>query len=80
MDININRNISFSRALDILKSGGTVARSGWCNRGQFLSLQIPTMLSKMNKPYIYIVCEDGELVPWVASQTDLLANDWHLVE
>lgn len=29
------------------------------------------------REYIVISTVEGDLVPWVASQTDLLADDWH---
>jgi hypothetical protein len=32
----------------------------------------------MKRPYIYISIVTGELVPWVASHGDLLADDWSL--
>ncbi|MGH3203871.1 MAG: DUF2829 domain-containing protein [Streptosporangiaceae bacterium] len=28
------------------------------------------------RPYLMMFTADGEFVPWVASQTDLLASDW----
>lgn len=31
------------------------------------------------RPYLMMRTVDGDFVPWVASQTDLLADDWHLV-
>jgi len=33
----------------------------------------------MTKPYIYIQTEQGDIIPWVCSQTDLLSNDWEIV-
>ena len=42
----------------------------------YLTLQIPDEHSKMKQPYIYITPVGGQLVPWVASQADLLATDW----
>lgn len=67
---------NFEAALGRLKVGLKVARIGWNGKGQFLQLQTPDVNSKMRKPYIYIHPVDGQLVPWVASQTDLLAEDW----
>ena len=32
--------------------------------------------SKMTLPYIYIETVQGDMVPWAASQTDILAEDW----
>jgi hypothetical protein len=66
-------------ALQVLRAGGRIARSGWNGSGQWLALQVPDEHSKMRKPYIYISPVDGELVPWLASQTDILATDWYEV-
>ena len=30
----------------------------------------------MTLPYLYLNYPDGRLVPWVASQTDMLEEDW----
>lgn len=77
--------VGFEWALDLLKRGRRVYRLGWNGKGIFLELQTPTELSKMTQPYIYInttglKSEDPDavrgLVPWVASQADLLAEDW----
>jgi uncharacterized protein DUF2829 len=70
---------SFSRALEHLKLGKKVAREGWNGRGMWIALQVPDEHSKMTLPYIYMFTVNAELVPWVASQTDLLAEDWVLV-
>jgi len=32
------------------------------------------------RPYLMMRTADGSFVPWVASQTDLLADDWYVVE
>lgn len=66
----------FGWALKQLKDGKAVYRDGWNGKEQWLMLQTPDEHSKMRKPYIYISPVDGELVPWVASQTDILATDW----
>jgi len=73
---------SFSLALSILKSRGRVARTGWNGKGMWLELQVPDEHSKMTLPYVYInypldaINTPGARVPWLASQTDLLADDW----
>ena len=69
---------SFAGALAALKDGRQVTRKGWNGSGQFLALQVPDANSKMKRPYIYISPVDGDLVPWVASQSDLLADDWEV--
>lgn len=71
---------SFGWALDRLKSGLKVARKGWNGKGMWLSLQVPDEHSKMSLPYIYMKTADNHQVPWLASQTDMLAEDWEVVE
>lgn len=68
--------MSFGDALDALKAGSRVQRSGWNGKGMWLALQIPDANSKMQRPYIYMSDAQGLLVPWLASQTDVLADDW----
>jgi hypothetical protein len=81
--------MNFGEALLVLKNFGKVARKGWNGVGIFIELQRPDMFSKMTYPYIYIdttglqtVNPDApkSLVPWLASQTDMLAEDWFIVE
>lgn len=71
--------MNFSEALSLLKSGSCVARSGWNGNNMFLELQTPTETSKMTLPYIYMKTACNNLVPWLASQTDLLAEDWQII-
>ena len=66
----------FEFALSMLREGNRVSRSGWNGKGQFLELQRPDENSKMTLPYIYIHTVVGDLVPWIASQSDLLGEDW----
>lgn len=72
--------MDFEDALSNLKHGYRMARTGWNGRGMWLALQVPDEHSKMRRPYIYMSPIDGDLVPWVASQSDLLAGDWEVVE
>jgi len=68
--------LNFGEALEALKSGKQVTRDNWNGEGMFLELQVPDENSKMSLPYIYINTVDETLVPWVASQTDMLSKDW----
>lgn len=68
----------FGWALDQLREGRRVTRRSWNGPGQWLALQTPDARSKMTRPYIYISTVQGDLVPWLGSQTDLLAEDWTL--
>ena len=78
--------MDFGRALDALKEGLKVRRSGWNGKGMWLQLQTPDENSKMTLPDIYIEYPVGHLayplgsrVPWLASQTDMLSSDWEVV-
>ena len=78
--------LDFGWALDQLKAGAKVRRSGWNGKGLWLELQRPDANSKMTLPYVFICYPDdaqntpGARVPWLASQTDMLAEDWEIVE
>ena len=71
---------SFGEILPALWNGQAFAREGWNGKNMKIELQFPDNGSKMTRPYIYMTTVDGDLVPWVASQTDLLAADWQEVE
>lgn len=71
--------MTFGTALTQLRNGNKVARSGWNGKGMWLALQVPDAHSKMTLPYIYMSTAQGDLVPWLASQTDVLATDWTVV-
>jgi Protein of unknown function (DUF2829) len=76
-------NLTFGEALQLLKDRKKVARRGWNGKGLWLELQTPDAHSKMTLPYLYLNYPDdaqntpGARVPWLASQTDVLAEDWH---
>lgn len=83
--------MDFSDALKALKRGEPVARSGWNGKGMFLYLVGPGNYPAKSyvakevwgeeglvpyTSYIAIKSVNGTVTPWVASQTDLLADDW----
>ena len=63
-----------------LEHGYRVRRRGWNGKGMHLELQVPDAHSKMTLPYVYMFTADRNLVPWLCSQTDLLAKDWELAQ
>jgi hypothetical protein len=63
-------------AVKQLQNGSRVRREGWNGKGMWLELQVPDEDSKMTLPYVYMSTAQGDLVPWLCSQTDLLATDW----
>lgn len=69
--------VDFGEVLTELWNGCRAWRAGWNGDGMWIALQMPNGWSDMQRPYLYMSPVDGELVPWVASQSDLLASDWH---
>lgn len=70
---------NFGWAVEALKCGIKVTRPGWNGEGMHIELQEPDEKSKMTLPYIFMRTAQGERVPWLASQTDILAEDWQAV-
>lgn len=79
--------MNFGLAIEALRKGFRVCRRGWNGKGIFIELQTPDAYSKMTSPYIYIdttglQTQNTEApksrVPWLASQTDMLAEDWEI--
>lgn len=66
-------------AIEQIHDHRAVTRAGWNGKGMWIALQIPDSHSHNTLPYVYIITAQGERVPWLASQTDLLANDWQLL-
>ena len=71
-----------------MEQGEAVQRAGWNGKGIHIAIQTPDENSKMTSPYIYIDTTGLQtnnpdapksLVPWLASQTDMLADDWQVV-
>lgn len=86
---------NFSKALELLKNGHKVCRTGWNGKDMFIFL-VQGSTFKVNRPpllgiypegteinyhaHIDMKTADGKIVPWLCSQTDMLADDWMLVE
>lgn len=75
----MNPQFNFGAALSVLKAGQRVARAGWNGKGMWLGLLAPDTETTMTLPYIYMKTADENRVPWLASQTDMLAEDWAVV-
>lgn len=71
--------MDFGDAIRALKKGERVTRPGWNGKGMWLQIQRPDEHSEMTLPYIFMRTAQGDLVPWLASQTDVLAEDWDVV-
>lgn len=79
-------NVSFSAALCAVKEGKAIQRAGWNESGLVVKAQFPDANSKMTLPYLYIEyphdakTTPGARCPWLASQTDIMAEDWIIKE
>lgn len=86
--------MDFSLALEYLKEGYLVQREGWNGKNMFLFLvdgsKFVVNRAPLNKifkegtevsyhAHIDMKTADGQVVPWLASQTDILADDWQNV-
>ena len=87
--------MTFGLAVEALKLGKKVSRAGWNGKGMFLFL-VAGSTFKVNRapllgiypegteinycPHIDMRTADGKIVPWLASQTDVLADDWTIVD
>jgi hypothetical protein len=76
-------NLDFGVALYRLKQGAKVARAGWNGKDMWLKL-IPAgnaMFAGFDmQDCIGMKTADNKMQPgWLASQTDLLAEDWMIV-
>lgn len=78
--------MNFGEAIQALKDGKHVARAGWNGEGMWLWLRPAhdegVFSSRQQYPErAYIVMKDATdmFVPWLASQTDMLAEDWEIV-
>lgn len=98
--VSENAELTFGQAIEALKEGKKVARSGWNGKGMFVYLQkgfelkeparneilAQYQLENSNQPvtlcsHIDMKAADGSIViGWLASQTDMLAEDWCILD
>lgn len=87
--------MDFSAALSMLKSGYRICRAGWNGKGMFLFLVPGSRITVQEGrplarafepgteidylPHIDMKTAQGSVVPWLASQTDILADDWEVL-
>ena len=86
----VGQGLSFGDALKALKAGQRVARAGWNGKGMWLWISEPLdeFCTKVfvcgddafeAAPWIGMKTADDKFVPWLASQTDVLAEDWEVL-
>lgn len=68
--------LNFGDALSHAKKGAAIQRDGWNGKDLKVLVQFPDENSKMSLPYLYIEYPDGRKCPWLASQTDIMSEDW----
>ena len=87
--------MDFGQALSFIKTGAQANRQGWNGKDMFIFL-VPGSEFLVNKPpllgiypegtvvnyqgHIDMKTADGTIVPWLASQSDLLAEDWEVTQ
>lgn len=83
--------MNFGEALELMKQGKKVARKGWNGKGMFLFTAKPLLPHPFNHTNetkdLFIqdsICmktaQNTIVVGWLASQSDMLAEDWEVVE
>ena len=84
--------MNFGLALEELKKGNKVKRSGWNGKTQYIELaeRVSYINSKgelINEGHLNIgnkviafIGTSGVQLGWLASQADMLAEDWEIVE
>jgi hypothetical protein len=83
--------MNFGRALDYVKNGDKIAREGWNGKGMWVRLFAPGggghELCSLSQPFLVIeypqghpAYPNGSCIPWLASQSDILAEDWRLTD
>jgi len=81
--------MNFGHAIDSMSSGYKVSRKGWNGKGMFLFLipidwefysDVEGIDGLQTEPFICMKTADNKLIPWLASQADILAEDWGVVE
>lgn len=80
--------VDFGTALKAVKEGKRISRIGWNGKGMWLILVKENEAFSKNEnvvefthlPWIGMKTADNKFVPWLASQSDMLAEDWVVIE
>jgi hypothetical protein len=86
--------MNFGQALEVLRTGNRITRQGWNGKGMFIFL-VPSEQRKvsrlplvrvyprgteiLHRQHILMKTAQGDIVPWVCSQSDMLSEDWDIV-
>lgn len=100
----MNQNLKFGEAIEALKQGKRIARTGWNGKGLFIFMQVPSEIDAKIVPgmqslpqsvkdefvkrggniryknQIAMVYPDNTIYGWVASPSDVLEEDWCILD
>ena len=87
---DITIGCAFGHAVELMKLGFKMARKGWNGKGMYISyvaagewatseLEIPFGENLTPRDWLGIKTVDSQFMPWVPSQSDVLAEDWVLL-
>ena len=92
MDTSATNGMSFGLAIEAAKKGKKIARSGWNGKNQYVELAtnisyvgadgsvVNTEHEAIGNRALAFVGTSGVQMGWLASQADMLADDWKIVE
>ena len=84
--------MNFGKAIELLKEGKKVSRKGWNGKNQYIELatnisyknvdgEIININHKtMGNKAIAFIGTSGVQIGWLASQSDMLSDDWELID
>lgn len=84
----MGKGCTFGHAIELIKEGFKLARKGWNGNGMYIeyvaaedwnsiSLERPGFADELKpRPWLGIKTVDDQFMPWVPSQSDVLAEDW----
>lgn len=83
-----NTSMTFGEALEAMKAGKKVARTGWNGKGMYLYIADGKLLTQeigdgsypFTDSIVMKTADNRYCIGWLASQTDMLAGDWRIVE
>lgn len=91
-DYRSTEGMPFGSAIELMKSGFKVARKGWNGKNQYIELAsnisyvnaanevVNSEHTAIGNKAIAFVGTSGVQMGWLASQADMLAEDWNIVE
>jgi hypothetical protein len=88
--------MKFGEAVDLAKQGKKITRESWNGKGQFVYYQEGSVIDPTQarnpvlasfegpitiKPHLDLKTADGSIqIGWLASQSDVLTEDWFVVD